>query len=383
MGNFIAPKEMYFGPGSLEQLKSIKGKKAVIVTGGSSMRKTGVIAKVSELLSTNNIVVSNFEGVEPDPSIDTVNRGTKLMLEEEPDIIIGLGGCSAIDAAKAMWVLYEHPDFNIEEAYAPFSIPRLGVKAKFIAIPSTSGTGTEVTCASVITDRKNDVKHPLVSYELVPDLAIVDGEICASMPSHVTAHTGLDALVHNLEAYVSALNNPYSDAMSEKSVEMIFENLPKAFANPEDIKARQAMHDASCMAGYSFSNALLGIVHAMAHQIGGLFGIPHGCANALIAPNAVRYNSKNTERYTKLAKIVNCDSSELFAQAIEKLNKSVEIPSSIKEYGVDEKLFIEKVDFLVENALKDPCMGCNPRVPTSQEIKKIYMACYYGDKIDF
>lgn len=383
MGNFIAPKEMYFGPGSLEQLKTVKGKKAIIVTGGNSMRKSGVIDRVSNFLKEGGAESVYFDGVEPDPSIDTVLNGVEVMQEEQPDLIIGLGGCSAIDAAKAMWVFYEYPETKFEDIIAPFSIKKLGEKAKFIAIPSTSGTGTEVTCASVITDRLTNVKHPLVSYELVPDIAIVDGEICMTMPADVTAHTGMDALVHNIEAYVSTLNNPYSDAMTEKSVSLIFKYLPVAVAEPENIEARQAMHDASCLAGYSFSNALLGIVHAMAHQIGGMFGVPHGCANAILAANVVRYNSKSTDRYNELARIIGVNDAEEFACAMEKLLVSINIPASFKEYGVDKDEYYKNLDVLVENAMKDPCVGCNPRVPEVEEIKKIFIACYEGNAISF
>lgn len=382
MGNFIAPKEMYFGPGSLEQIKTIKGKKAIIVTGGNSMRESGVISRVSNFLKEVGIESVCFDGVEPDPSLETVKKGAEVMLKEQPDLIIGLGGCSAIDAAKAMRVFYEYPETKFEDIIAPFSIKELGKTAKFIAIPSTSGTGTEVTCASVITDRANNVKHPLVSYELVPDVAIVDGEICTTMPSHVTAHTGMDALSHNIEAYVSILNNPYSDAMTEKSVSMIFRNLETAVTEPQNIEARQAMHDASCLAGYSFSNALLGIIHAMAHQMGGMFGVPHGCANAILSPNVIRFNSKSTNRYDELAKIVGVNGAEEFACAIEKLNAKINIQASFKEYGVDEKEFYQNLDTLVANALEDPCVGCNPRVPESDDIKNIFIACFEGKQID-
>ncbi|CAK8710466.1 hypothetical protein GKODMF_00310 [Candidatus Electrothrix gigas] len=299
---FVVPRITYHGIGTLEKLKEMDGSKAFIVTGGSSMKQSGAFDKAQAFLREAGITSSVFEGVEPDPSIETVMQGAEKMKQEQPDLIIGLGGCSAIDAAKAMWGFYEHPESTLEDIIPPFSMKPLRKKAKFIAVPSTSGTGTEVTCVSVITDREKGVKHPLVSYELTPDVAIVDGEICASMPPDVTAHTGLDALAHNTEAYVSSLSDPYTDPLVKQSIEMIFKYLPVAYKEPNNLEARQAMHDASCLAGIAFTNALLGIVHAMAHQLGGMFGIPHGCANAILMPNVVRYNSSATKKYEDLAR---------------------------------------------------------------------------------
>ena len=281
MAQFIVPREIYHGIGTIEKLAGVKGKKAVIVTGEGAMVKTGVVEKVKQILLKSGIQSATFTGVEPDPSIETVFKGVEMFNAEQPDIIIGLGGCSAIDAAKCMWVFYEYPQTKFEDIIPPFTIKPLRNKAIFIAIPSTSGTGTEVTCVSVITDRAKGVKYPIVSYELTPDIAIVDGEICVSMPPHVTAYTGLDALAHNVEAYVAALADVYTDALALKSVELIFKYLPEAYKNGKNLDARQAMHDASCLAGMSFTNAILGIVHSMAHQLGGMYGIPHGCANAI------------------------------------------------------------------------------------------------------
>ncbi len=380
---FVLPRITYQGIGSLEKLKEVDGKKAVIVTGNNSMTESGVIAKAQAFLRESNIESSVFEGVEPDPSIETVMEGAKLMKEVQPDLIIGLGGCSAIDAAKAMWVFYEHPETSLEEIIPPFSIKPLRQKAHFVAVPSTSGTGTEVTCVSVITDRKKGVKHPLVSYELTPDIAIVDGEICKSMPSHVTAHTGLDALAHDTEAYVSALADPYTDPLAKQSIEMIFKFLPLAYKEPDNLDARQAMHDASCLAGMAFSNALLGIVHAMAHQLGGMFGIPHGCANAILMPNVVRYNSRATKRYEDLAKVLDKETAEDYAVEIEKLRSAVNVTNSIKEYGISASEWNEKLDEITRNAMVDACVGANPRTPTDEEIWKIFECCYTGERVDF
>ncbi|CAN2039709.1 NADPH-dependent butanol dehydrogenase [Candidatus Magnetomoraceae bacterium gMMP-15] len=380
---FILPRITYHGIGTLNKLKEISGNKAVIVTGGSSMKKYGIIDKAQDLLRESGIESSIFEGVEPDPSIETVMKGVEIMNQFRPDIIIGLGGCSAIDAAKAMWVFYEYPETTLEEIIPPFSIKPLRQKARFVAIPSTSGTGTEVTCASVITDRNKGVKYPIVSYELTPDIAIVDGEICKSMPPHVTAHTGLDALAHDIEAYVSSLADPYTDSLAKQSIEMIFKFLPLAYKEPENLDARQAMHDASCLAGMAFTNALLGIVHAMAHQLGGMFGIPHGCANAILMPNVIRYNSSATKKYEDLAKILGKKTAEDYAVEIEKLRSGLNVPSSIKDYGISESDWNEKLEEITKNAMADACVGANPRTPSNVDIRKIYECCYTEVKVDF
>ena len=383
MATFTVPRFTHFGLGCLDELKKLKGKKAVIVTGGSSMKRGGFIAKTAAYLQEAGIASAVFEGVEPDPSIQTVKRGVDFFNKEEPDLIIGLGGCSAIDASKAMWVFYEYPEAKFEDITPPFSIKPLRNKARFIAIPSTSGTGTEVTCATVITDRVKGVKYPIVSYEITPDIAIVDGELCLSMPDHVTANTGLDALAHDVEAYVTGLASSFTDTLVHDSVRMIFENLPKAYADGSDREARQAMHEASCMAGMAFSNAILGIIHSMAHQLGGMFHIPHGCANAILMPNAIRYNSKATAKYERLAPIVGAEGVEGLVGAIEELRAKVNVPATIKEYGIAEAEWLEKLDTISANALADPCTGTNPRQPVGDEIKRIFTCCYNGEKVDF
>ena len=380
---FVVPRVTYHGIGTLEKLKEMDGSKAFIVTGGNSMKQSGALDKAQAFLREAGISSSVFEGVEPDPSIETVMQGTEKMKQEQPDLIIGLGGCSAIDAAKAMWVFYEHPETTLEDIIPPFSIKPLRNKAKFVAVPSTSGTGTEVTCVSVITDRKKGVKYPLVSYELTPDVAIVDGEICASMPPDVTAHTGLDALAHNTEAYVSSLADPYTDPLVKQSIDMIFKYLPIAYQEPNNLEARQAMHDASCLAGIAFTNALLGIVHAMAHQLGGMFGIPHGCANAILMPNVVRYNSSATTKYEDLAKVLGKETAEDYAVAIENLRAAVNVPASVKEYGIAESDWNAKLEEITQNAMADPCVGANPRTPVAEDIRRIFECCYSGTKIDF
>ena len=384
MAKLFGTGELFHGLGSLEELKQIKGNKAVIVIGGNSVRRNGSLERVENILKASGFETSVFSGVEPDPSVDTVRKGAKLFEEFQPDWIIGLGGCSAIDAAKAMWAVYEHPELTFEQMTQVGGIPPLRSKAHFVAIPSTSGTGTEITALAVITDREKGVKYPLVSYELLPDFSIVDGELCKTMPRNVTANTGLDALTHCVEAYVSNIDDNYADAMAKGGIQLIFDNLPIAIDNPEDGTARQNMHDASCLGGYAFTNAWLGIAHSLAHQMGGVFGIPHGCANALVLPSVIRYNMKETERYSDLAKLIHCgNSGEEFAVAVEKLRKASDVPSTIKEYGIDKEAWMHAIPMMAEHAMADPCTGFNPRTPTAGELAKIYEAVYDGIVVNF
>ncbi|WP_430809965.1 MULTISPECIES: iron-containing alcohol dehydrogenase [unclassified Carboxylicivirga] len=378
MAKFIVPKEIFHGLGSLENLKGLKGKKAVIVIGGNSVKANGSLERTVNYLNEAGIDSAVFSGVEADPSIDTVKRGAAFFAQEQPDVIVGLGGCSAIDVAKAMWVYYEYPDSTLEALAAPFAVKALRNKAYFVAIPSTSGTGTEITGLSVITDKEKGTKYPIVSHELTPDVAIVDGELCASMPAHVTANTGLDALSHGVEAYVSNIADRYNDALAKEAVDLVFKNLPVTYTDPENMEARQAMHDASSMAGMAFTNVWLGIVHAMSHQLGGTFGIPHGCANAILMPNVTRFNAKVTDKYNDLAGLFGKTTAEEFAIEIEKLRASVGVVDSIKACGISQEEWDAKLDTLTANALKDPCTLFNPRKPEFDEIKAIYQACYEG-----
>lgn len=334
MSSFVVPRTTHHGLGSIENLKTVKAHKAVIVTGSGSMKKFGFLDKTIGLLKEAGVSSVVFEGVEADPSVDTVMKGVEFFNREQPDLIVGLGGCSAIDAAKAMWVFYEHPDATFEQICQPFTVKPLRKKAHFVAIPSTSGTGTEATCCAIITDRSKGIKRPIVSYEICPDIAIVDGELCESMPANVTADTGMDALSHDCEAYVSTLANLYSDTLAGESVRLIFENLPKAYANGKDLQRRQVMHDASCLGGMAFSNAILGIVHSMSHQLGGMFSVPHGRANTILMPNVIRFNGRSTSKYEQLAAILGKKTTEDFAQAVACLGKSVGIEASLQDYGI-------------------------------------------------
>lgn len=388
MKRFTLPRDIYFGKGSLEQLKTLKGKKAVLVLGGGSMKKFGFVDKALEYLKEAEIEVKLIEGVEPDPSVETVFKGAEAMREFEPDWIISMGGGSPIDAAKAMWVFYEHPEKTFDDIKDPFTIPELRTKAKFLAIPSTSGTATEVTAFSVITDYKTEIKYPLADFNITPDVAIVDSELAETMPAKLTAHTGMDALTHAIEAYVAILNSPFSDPLALQAIEMINEYLLKSYAG--DSEAREQMHYAQCLAGMAFSNALLGITHSMAHKTGAVFHIPHGCANAIYLPYVIDFNKKAaSNRYAKIAKRLGLSGTtddelvDSLTNLIKELNKKMSIPCTLKEYGIDEEEFKAKVDLISERSIADACTGSNPRQLNKDEMKKIFECVYYGNKVDF
>ena len=384
MAKLYGSGALYHGNGCIEELKTIKGgKKAAIITGKSSTTRNGSLQRTEDILTEIGMEYKVFTGVEADPSIDTVRKGAEFMTEFGPDWIIGLGGTSAIDAAKAMWVLYEHPTLPFETMAQAFAIPQLRNKARFVAIPTTSGTGTETTSLAVITDREKGVKYPLASHELQPDVAIVDGDLCKSMTPSITAHTGMDALTHCIEAYVSNIDDNYADAFAKGGVQLIFSNLKKAYDNPECGECRQNMHDASALAGYAFTNSWLGIVHSMAHQIGGIFGVPHGCANALCLPNVMRFNAKVTDRFADLAKLIGKETTCDFIAAVEDLKKQINVPASIREYGIGKEEWMNEVKRMAQNAFNDVCTSFNPRKTTVEDLEKLYIALYEGETIDF
>lgn len=388
MARFTLPRDIYFGSGCLDVLKTIKGKKAVIVIGGGSIKRSGFLDKIEGYLKEANIETKLIEGVEPDPSVETVMNGAAIMREFQPDLIIGVGGGSPIDAAKAMWIFYEYPDFTFEKAVIPFGIPELRQKAKFIAIPSTSGTASEVTAFSVITDYKAKIKYPLADFNLTPDIAIVDSDIAQTMPPKLTAHTGMDALTHAIEAYVAGARSAFSNPLAIQAIVMVRDNLVNSFKG--DKEARDQMHIAQCLAGMSFSNALLGITHSMAHKIGAVFHIPHGCANAIFLPYVIEYNRKACEdRYATIARRLNLEGnndSELvdsLINLINELNVKLNIPSTIKEWGVSEEEFKENVEFMAHNAVLDACTGANPRNIDDKTMMKLYSCAFYGEKVNF
>jgi len=385
MKRFTLPRDLYYGKDSMEVLKTLKGRKATIVVGGGSMKKFGFQDKVEGYLKEAGMETQIIDGVEPDPSVETVMRGAELMRQFNPDWIVSIGGGSPIDAAKAMWVIYEHPESTFEEIAKPFNIPTLRNKAHFVAIPSTSGTATEVTAFSVITDYKVGIKYPLADFEITPDIAILDPEIAYKMPPKLTAHTGIDALTHATEAITASQASDFSDPLALKAIKMIKENIEASYEGNET--ARDNMHIAQCLAGMAFSNALLGICHSLAHKSGAIFKIPHGCINGIYLPYVIRFNRKNAEaKYAEIARFIGLSGktdSELcdaYISFIEDLNEKLGIPATLKEYGIDEDLFKEKLDQISRNAALDACTFSNPRPTEPGDFRKILTASYYGLK---
>ena len=390
MKRFTLPRDLYYGRGALEYLKELDGKRAMLVLGGGSMKRFGFLDRALGYLNEAGLEVSLFENVEPDPSVETVMAGAAAMREFQPDWIISMGGGSPIDAAKAMWVFYEYPHTDFQQLIRPFSFPKLRTKAKFLAIPSTSGTATEVTAFSVITDYARGIKYPLADFNITPDIAIVDPELAETMPPMLTAHTGMDALTHAVEAYVSTLHSPFTDPLALKAIAMVFEYLPASYKG--DSAAREQMHYAQCLAGQAFSNALLGIVHSMAHKTGAAFStghIPHGCANAIYLPYVIRYNAAAAEgRYAEIARAVGIDGTDrecvsLLCDKIFDYNSMFDIPRSLRELGIQEDEFNEKIDKISELAVGDACTGSNPRDINAEAMKKLFFCIYNGDEVDF
>ena len=375
MARFTLPRDIYHGKGALEALKTLEGTHAIVVVGGGSMKRFGFLDKVCQYLQEAGMETRVFEGVEPDPSVETVMRGAEAMREFQPDWIVAIGGGSPIDAAKAMWAFYEYPDTTFEQLCIPFNFPKLRTKARFCAIPSTSGTATEVTAFSVITDYQKGVKYPLADFNITPDVAIVDPALAETMPKKLTAHTGMDAMTHAIEAYVSTLHCDYTDPLALHAIKMISADLVDSFNG--DMAARDRMHNAQCLAGMAFSNALLGIVHSMAHKTGAAYTgghIVHGCANAMYLPKVIQFNSKNAE------------ADRRYGEIAASMNEKLEIPSCIRDYEggiIDEAEFLEKLPTVAELAVGDACTGSNPRAITPDEMAKLLKCCYYDLEVDF
>lgn len=405
MQRFTLPRDLYHGPDALEALKTLGGKKAILCVGGGSMKRAGFLDKAISYLKEGGMEVELIEGIESDPSVETVMKGAQKMSEFEPDWIVAMGGGSPIDAAKAMWIKYEYPDTTFEDMCKVFGLPKLRTKAKFCAISSTSGTGTEVTAFSIITDYEKGIKYPLADFEITPDVAIVDPALVASMPQKLIAHTGMDAITHAIEAYVSTANSYFTDPLALVSANTIKESLVASYNGDQDARAR--MHDAQCMAGMSFSNALLGIVHSMAHKTGAVFAdygahIIHGAANAMYLPKVIAFNAKDEtakKRYGQICDFIGVDGAsddEKIANLIallRKMNDELNIPHCIKNYGADsypteqgfvpEKVFLERLPEIAKNAIADACTGSNPRIPSQEEMEKLFKACYYDTEVDF
>lgn len=388
MGRFTLPRDLYWGKGALENLKNLKGKKAVLVLGGGSMKRFGFVDKAVEYLNEAGIETKLFENVEPDPSVETVMAGAKMMREFEPDWIVAMGGGSPIDAAKAMWVFYEYPECTFEEIITPFSFPELRTRAKFCAIPSTSGTATEVTAFSVITDYAKGIKYPLADFNITPDVAIVDPDLAETMPKSLTAYTGMDALTHAIEAYVSTLHCTFTDPLALKAISIVANDLTKSYDG--DMASREQMHYGQCLAGMAFSNALLGIVHSMAHKTGAVFStghITHGLANAMYLPYVIKYNAKVEEakaRYIEIAKSIGLEPTvEALCAKVVELNNYMGIPNTLKEFGINEDEFKQKIAEISENAVNDACTGSNPRTIDPATMEKLFTCIYYGTEVDF
>ena len=409
---FKVPEKIYFEAGSIAYLEKMPEiTKAFIVT-DESMVKLGYVDKILYHLRKRNEYVHSeiFSDVESDPSFTTIKRGVAAMNSFQPDVIIALGGGSAIDAAKGMWLFYEYPDADVEGMKLKFmdirkrtyKFPKLGIKAKMVAIPTTSGTGSEVTSFAVISDKEKNMKYPLADYELTPDVAIIDPDLVMSLPKSITADTGMDVLTHAIEAYVSNMASDYTDGLSEKAAELVFNYLKEAYEHGDNKTAREKMHNASCIAGMSFTNAFLGLNHSIAHKLGGEFHIAHGRANAILLPYVIKYNSQKPtkfvsfpkyeyfiadEKYANLARKLGLNASTTeegvnsLIKAIQKLNAELNEPKSIQEAGIDEKEFLAKVDELADKAFSDQCTTANPRVPLVPEIKQILLDAYYGAEI--
>lgn len=405
MTRFTLPRDIYHGKGSLESLKTFEGKKAMICVGGGSMKRFGFLDRAIGYLKEAGMEVEVFDGIESDPSVETVMRGADAMLKFEPDWIVAIGGGSPIDAAKAMWIKYEYPETTFEDMCKVFGLPKLRTKAHFCAVSSTSGTATEVTAFSIITDYQKGVKFPIADFEITPDVAIVDPELAETMPKKLVAHTGMDALTHAVEAYVSTANCDYTDPLAIHAIEMIQKDLVPSYN--EDMKARDDMHNAQCLAGMAFSNALLGIVHSMAHKTGAAFAdygahIIHGAANAMYLPKVIAFNAKDEtakKRYGVIADYMhlggnnNDEKVKLLIDFCRGMNDQLNIPHCIKNYGADsypteqgfvpEEVFLERLPEIARLAIGDACTGSNPRIPTQEEMEKLLKCCYYDTEVDF
>lgn len=418
---FRAPEKVYIKKGclpvALKELKEVMGKKRAFVVTDSFMFKSGFTKHITNCLEEMGITYTIFSDVEPDPSLKSAQMGAEAMRKFEPDCIIAMGGGSAMDAGKIMWVLYEHPEADFQDMAMRFidirkrvyTFPKMGEKAYFIAVPTSAGTGSEVTPFAVITDQDTGVKYPLADYELLPNMAIVDPDLMVTGPKGLTSASGIDAVTHDMEAIASVMATDYTDGLAKQSLKVIFDYLPRAYDsapskdNPDpkpDYEAREKMANAATMAGMAFANAFLGVCHSMAHKLGAFHHIPHGVANALLIDEVIRFNSsekpakmgtfsqydhpKTLGRYAEVAEYLGCkgktdeEKVEALITKIDELKDYIGIKKTIKEYVPDEKDFLARLDEMVEQAFDDQCTGANPRFPLMSEIKQMYLNAYYG-----
>lgn len=411
---FKIPEKIYFQPGSIQYLSKMPDITRAFIVTDDIMVKLGYVEKILYHLrkraGKNYVHARIFDRVLPDPTVQVVMDGVQAINDFQPDVIIALGGGSAIDAAKAMWLFYEYPETRFEDLRMKFmdirkrifKFPRLGQKAKFVAIPTTSGTGSEVTSFAVITDPDKQIKYPLADYELTPDVAIVDPDLVMSVPPSVTADTGVDVLTHAIESYVSVMASDYTDALAMKAIQLVFKYLPRTFENGGDTVAREKMHNASTMAGMAFTNAFLGINHSLAHKLGGEFHIPHGRANAILLPHVIRYNASTPTKFNAFPKYERYIVKEKYAEiaqnlglltrnadegvynlieAIKHLLQMLKIPLTLQEYGIKEEKFLRVVNELAEKAFEDQSTTANPRMPLVNELRDIYLQAYYGEAV--
>lgn len=408
---FRLPPRVYLKPGSLEvALGELAGKRRALIVTDETLMKMGYAERVTRITDRLGIQHEIFYQVEPDPTLATINRGVELMRSFAPDVVIALGGGSPIDAAKIMWLLYERPEITFEGLAMRFmdirkriyALPELGKKATMVAIPTTSGTGSEVTPFAVVTDERTGVKYPLADYELTPDMAIVDSQLVASMPPRLTAYSGIDALTHALEAMVSVLSTDYTNGMALEAIRVLFKYLPQAYRDGgRNARAREKVHNAATMAGMAFANAFLGVCHSTAHKLGAAFDLPHGLANALMVSHVIRFNADDAPtkqtafpqythpdakgRYARVADYLRLggetaeEKVNLLIERVEALKAELDIPGSIRESDVDEMAFLTKVDTLARRAFDDQCTGANPRYPLIDELKTLYLTAYYGE----
>lgn len=407
---FKVPDKIYFEHNSIQYLEKMPNITRAFIVTDPGMVSLGYVDKILYYLRkrTEHVHCEIFSDVEPDPSIETVKRGAQMMDEFKPDVIIALGGGSAMDAAKGMWLFYEHPDvdFNslrlrfLDIRKRAFKFPKMGNKAQLVAIPTTSGTGSEVTSFAVISDKKNNMKYPLADYELTPNIAIIDPQFVMSLPKSATADTGLDVLTHALEAYVSVMASDYTDGLAMKAIQLVFKYLPRAYKNgAEDAEAREKMHNASCMAGMAFTNAFLGLNHSIAHKIGGEYHVPHGRANAVLLPHVIKYNASTPSKFVSFPKYKKFIADEKYAEiaaflglpaktteegvqslinAVIDLMKEVNEPLSFSECGIDEETYMRNVHDIANKAFEDQCTTANPKLPLVKEIEQIMIDAYKG-----
>jgi len=389
MSQFTTPRIIAYGQNALEYLETVEGKRALIVT-DKIVYKLGFVEKVANHLKEAGLEVKVFDEVESEPSFETLIKGAEFARKYGPDWFIGLGGGSCMDAAKRIWVLYERPDIDVRTMPTPLEKLGLRKKARLICIPTTSGTGSEATWGMIITDVKEKKKMEFASQDVVPDIAILDPELPASMPPSLTADTGLDALTHAIEAYISQWKNDFSDILAIGATQMIFEYLPRVYRNPKDKEAREKMHYAATMAGLAMSNSTACIAHAMGHSFGALFHIPHGRAVGVFHPYTIQYNAKEVmEKYAKIARAIGIEAKtdeeavEKLVEAVKRLMKEIGEPVSVKEIGISWKDYEKNLDNLAKKARESGATFVNPRVLEEKDYRKLFIYAFKGEKVDF